>query len=759
MHQFTFMQPSGRTNIRSIYLVAGILAGLLTLLIVYSIIFSGFRMVFTFQGFAELHQQIGSMYLLDLFPVLTAVAGLFLGHRHANIQMQSDKNRERWLEHNIQVAGLIRNMSAGHANEDTAFQGVDDKIITSLRSLQQKLDADGEATKEAREAGERQRWTSDGLAVFGDLLRTNTADEEKLGYAVISELVRYLGINQGGFFVARRTQSEQYLEMIACHAYDRKKFPGKKLAWGEGLIGAVAIERQTFYTDRIPENYLTITSGLGRATPRFLLIVPMFLSDEVFGVLELASFHEFPDHQVRFVEKVAENTASTLHQMFNTLRTAALLRETREQATKLAILEEQARKNIEELKAAQSGAARQSEQYISFTNTVNHTLIRAEYAPDGTVLYANTRFLRQLGFSGNLEVEGKHIELFIHAADRAWFRGMWEKLTEGGPHFEGYMRHVTKLGQELWTMATYTCLRKDDDSIDKIIFLAIDATSQKEENLRFECKIKALDRLLPQAECSTDGKILFANDQFREALFGIEGHEENLSMFELAPLPEQERFNEIWQQVVGGESFSGQIRLIRDNEEERWFLVNLSPIRDPQGEVHRIVFLGIDNSREKELERSLRDQNDQIREIELRLKIQSLDMENRVDEMAKQRSEDRKEAEKEAARFADILEVSPIPVISVNNQGFVVLFNRASEKYFKLRKNKVLNQPGDRLFGKDQPDPIIRSFYQPQKQVIETDHSEVVLTLPDRQMRKVHVSIFETKSGKERISTLFIYKH
>ncbi len=84
-----------------------------------------------------------------------------------------------------------------------------------------------------------------------------------------------------------------------------------------------------------------------------------------------------------------------------------MLKETQAQADQLARQEEQVRQNMDALKIAQEEAAKQAEIFISFTNTVNHTLMRAEYDTEGKLLYANTRFLKKLGYSGNREVEGK----------------------------------------------------------------------------------------------------------------------------------------------------------------------------------------------------------------------------------------------------------------------------------------------------------------------------------------------------------------
>ena len=67
---------------------------------------------------------------------------------------------------------------------------------------------------------------------------------------------------------------------------------------------------------------------------------------------------------------------------------------------------------MEALKLAQEERAKQADIFIGFTNTVNHTLMRADYNTDGNLIYANTRFLKKLGYSGNREVEGKHISMF-----------------------------------------------------------------------------------------------------------------------------------------------------------------------------------------------------------------------------------------------------------------------------------------------------------------------------------------------------------
>ncbi len=202
---------------------------------------------------------------------------------------------------------------------------------------------------------EQRNWINQGLAKFADLLRLTKQENSALLFdQVISSLVTYLKINQGAIFLINDDRpSDPYIELVSCYAYQRKKHLNKRIELGGGLVGQCFMEKQVIYMTDVPQNYIKITSGLGEALPRCVLLVPMMLEDQVLGVTELASFKPFEQYQIDFMKRVAENMASTFMSARTSMRTQKLLKESQIQAERLRAQEEEMRQNMEELTATQ----------------------------------------------------------------------------------------------------------------------------------------------------------------------------------------------------------------------------------------------------------------------------------------------------------------------------------------------------------------------------------------------------------------------
>jgi PAS domain S-box-containing protein len=209
-------------------------------------------------------------------------------------------------------------------------------------------------------AREQQRiWSAEGMTCF---LREIQGDRnaEEFYDKVLAMIIRYTSSNQGGIFLLNDHDPEDvHLEMKACYAYSKKKFIDRKIAVGHGIIGQAVLEKETSIFLTVPNNYFDITSGLGEATPRFLLIVPLKYDHRVVGVLELGCFHKLEKYQIEFVEKVAENLASVILNIQHAHRATVLYEQSQQDSKALLEQEETLRQNIEELEATQEEMKRQ----------------------------------------------------------------------------------------------------------------------------------------------------------------------------------------------------------------------------------------------------------------------------------------------------------------------------------------------------------------------------------------------------------------
>ncbi|HEY5825741.1 MAG TPA: GAF domain-containing protein, partial [Cyclobacteriaceae bacterium] len=178
-------------------------------------------------------------------------------------------------------------------------------------------------------------------------------------------LVKYTNSNQGGLFILDDSDEDNpYLNLIACYAFERKKFLTKKVQIGDGLVGQCFLEQERIHLTEIPEDYIRITSGLGGENPTSCLLVPLKVNDKIFGVVELASFKIYPEHVVELVEKFAESIASTISNVKINESTKLLLEQTQQQAEEMKSQEEEMRQNMEELSATQEEMHRKEQQYI-----------------------------------------------------------------------------------------------------------------------------------------------------------------------------------------------------------------------------------------------------------------------------------------------------------------------------------------------------------------------------------------------------------
>jgi len=405
-----------------------------------------------------------------------------------NIQIKSgDEIEEMGDALNKSITGLIektefaQDIGNGKYDTDIELLSEEDILGQSLIDMRDKLKvAQNEESIRKRE-DEKRTWTNEGLALFGDVLRQNQDNIKELAFSIVINLIEYLKANQGGLFLKNNDdKSHIYFELIATYAFDRKKFNEKIVEQGEGLVGTCAIEKQTIYLTDIPGDYIKITSGLGSANPKSVLIVPLKIEEEVLGVIEIASFNTFENFEIEFVEKVGESIASTLSSVKVNEHTTQLLEKTQQQAEEMVAQEEEMRQNMEELQATQEEAARKTAEMEGFIKALDSTSFVAEYDLNGKIIFVNNAYLKLLGISKE-EVIGTHHSDNIDFTDdqEKKYKEFWKDLKSGA-----VKKEKTKINIKNKTylfMESYTPIYNEEGKIYKVLKLANDISEYIEK--------------------------------------------------------------------------------------------------------------------------------------------------------------------------------------------------------------------------------------------------------------------------------------
>ena len=140
--------------------------------------------------------------------------------------------------------------------------------------------------------------------------------------------------------------------------------------------------------------------------------------------------------------------------------------------------------------------------------------------------------------------------------------------------------------------------------------------------------------------------------------------------------------------MIQGEAFQGQLKMHSKYEEELWFRATFLSANDMYGEVEKVIFLANEITKEKEMELASRRKHEQLIRKEEELRMASLDLKKKLDDSNRLRREEKERLDREVKQYTHVLDELPHSVITINNLGFVLFFNRTARKILGLKAER-----------------------------------------------------------------------
>jgi PAS domain S-box-containing protein len=476
------------------------LIGIIILLLMLSFATIPSKYPLSFNSFNLLYKEFNVFYLLNLLPLFFGIAGAIAGKKASEIKDKSDRKISYYESTLNRTVDFVQQIEKRNLN--TPFVSVNgEKVLESAMEAMRKSILN--ASQKEFEINEINRIASETSALLQSFSNLDQLSEETITF-----LVRKLdNVIQGAFYIVEgEVEQEKVITMKASYAYSRKKHLRGQFKFAQGLVGQAAVEKDIIIRTEIPDDYLTITSGLlGERKPRTLIISPLITNDTVYGVIELASLHNFTHLQYNLIKELSAIIARTIANVRINLRTYNLLQDSEKMSAELRYQKKQLMQNAEDLIKTQDELRRSNVkleeqiQEVHNTNKRSHVLLENAkevitiFSEDQKIIYVSPSIKSIMGYYPE-ELLGKEDIDNIHPLDSERFRKLLKDL-KSFPEKELTLqyRYFTKDGEVIWMEATGKNLLSDN-VIRGLVINSSDISEQRNaaKEQRMRAKMQAL---------------------------------------------------------------------------------------------------------------------------------------------------------------------------------------------------------------------------------------------------------------------------
>ncbi len=471
------------------------------------------NIAFNFSEIKDIHLTNPIVFFIDFFPFLLAGFSYFLTSKIQNEQKKI-YNQLLSKENLIQkYSGYIKEIGSGNYSEVENYY-FDDELGQSLVEMKENLILKSQIE-------EKQNWISEGKNIIDDLLRKHN-EIKPLSYEILVKLIEYTDAVQGIFYVF--DDDIQKLQSVSSYAYGREKFLNRKFDLGEGLIGQACYEKSVLYRRKLPDEYITVTSGIiGEQKPKSLVILPLLGDEKIQGAVEIAFLkNSITKDILSLFEELSEIIGQTLFNIKANTITKRLLSDSQKLTAELKRSEGELRENAKQMEKTQVELEKYNVELAQKISEVEqgqkrlHALLENAsevitiYDQKGIIQYISPSVKKILGFEPD-EMIG------VNRFDRGdkILKEVFQFLLHNPDEERTFeYQYTNKYNKRLW-LETGGRNLSDNPAINGILFNTRDITERKEaENLkRLSSEMQALSENSSDMiiRIDSDGKIFYAN--------------------------------------------------------------------------------------------------------------------------------------------------------------------------------------------------------------------------------------------------------
>jgi signal transduction histidine kinase/HAMP domain-containing protein/response regulator RpfG family c-di-GMP phosphodiesterase len=273
------------------------------------------------------------------------------------------------------IAGVTSAVAEGDLTRSIAVDAsgevaeLKDNINSMVRSL-----------RETTRANQEQDWLKTNLALISGLMQ-GRRDLAVVAELIMDELTPLVEAQYGGFYLAEDGEQGAELRLIASYGHPEAG-PGRDVRFrlGQSLVGQAARSRRTIAVDDLPAGYVTVSSGLGSASPTSLIVLPIVMEEQVLGVIELASLSRFTTVHRDFLEQLMETVGVNVSTIVANARTDELLGESQRLAAELRARSEELQVQQEELQRSNAELEEKAALLVSQNRDIETKNLEIEQA-------------------------------------------------------------------------------------------------------------------------------------------------------------------------------------------------------------------------------------------------------------------------------------------------------------------------------------------------------------------------------------------